>query len=215
MTIADKIWIAIAEKVATSRSIQFSPKDIRDLTDLKSGSFGPIFQGMRSDQPGGAPPVPPKYKNTLVQVSRGKYRLSANGQSLVTPKNKVALPDDVSDIELIEDAGDVEGRRRLVQHFQIERKPSVVRDAKRKWAALDPLLRCVCCKFSFKERFGKRGEDFVEAHHKKPFADLKRDEIVRTAVQDLVPVCANCHRMLHKKPAVSLEELATLGKVTY
>ena len=52
---------------------------------------------------------------------------------------------------------------------------------------------------------------YIETHHKVPLSELKEDQIAETFVDDLALVCANCHRMLHKKPYSSVEDLrATL-----
>ena len=41
----------------------------------------------------------------------------------------------------------------------------------------------------------KAGAEFAEAHHLKPLRRARRNE--KTRLEDLVTVCANCHRMLH------------------
>jgi hypothetical protein len=45
----------------------------------------------------------------------------------------------------------------------------------------------------FGEKIGKR---FAEAHHLVPLSKLKHE--IKTHLEDLITVCANCHRMLHK-----------------
>ncbi len=60
-------------------------------------------------------------------------------------------------------------------------------------------LNCVVCGFNFEEVYGPRGRDFIEVHHVKP---LKAFEGVAQVVDpkvDLVPICANCHRMIHRR----------------
>jgi len=45
--------------------------------------------------------------------------------------------------------------------------------------------------------YGKAlGGAFAEAHHKKPLGTLNAK--VKTRLEDLITVCANCHRMLHR-----------------
>jgi len=48
-------------------------------------------------------------------------------------------------------------------------------------------------------------------HHIKPISEIGEDYLV-DPVRDLVPVCPNCHRMLHIKPdgVFSIEELKML-----
>ena len=67
--------------------------------------------------------------------------------------------------------------------------------------------RCSVCSFSFKERYGDIGEDFIHVHHKKPLA-MCREEYRLDPEHDLVPVCPNCHAMLHTiDPPWTVEEL--------
>lgn len=55
---------------------------------------------------------------------------------------------------------------------------------------------CQICGFDFEEVYGGLGSQFAEAHHKKPLASLSRK--TTTELEDLITVCANCHRMLHR-----------------
>jgi len=46
-------------------------------------SFNPTMQGMRVDEPGGAPNVGARYKGVFRRVSRGEYVLTEYGQKLL------------------------------------------------------------------------------------------------------------------------------------
>lgn len=73
-------------------------------------------------------------------------------------------------------------------------------------------LSCQVCSFSFKDRFGDLGRDFIHVHHKVDIATIGNEYSV-DPIFDLIPVCPNCHAMLHKrKPAYSIEELKILMK---
>lgn len=66
---------------------------------------------------------------------------------------------------------------------------------------------CVICGFNFEEVYGLIGIDYIEVHHLKQIADIGEEYRI-DPINDLRPVCANCHRMLHKKrPPVSIQEL--------
>jgi 5-methylcytosine-specific restriction protein A len=66
---------------------------------------------------------------------------------------------------------------------------------------------CAVCGFNFKEVYGALGTDYVEVHHLKQIADIGKVYKINP-ITDLRPVCANCHRMLHKqRPPLSIEEL--------
>ena len=100
------------------------------------------------------------------------------------------------------DIADEEGRLILRQHLHRERSSRLVREFKR--SLVD--FSCRVCGFDFLRVYGEVGRGFIEAHHTKPVAELGTNETVR--VQDLLPVCSNCHRMLHRKyPSMDWRQL--------
>jgi hypothetical protein len=98
----------------------------------------------------------------------------------------------------VDDVNSDEGRRRLFIHTRRERAQGLVK-AKLK-SVLAPW--CEVCGFSFEQCYGEAGAGFAEVHHLTPLHDT--DGIRRTTLEDLAIVCANCHRMLHRKPFPSL-----------
>lgn len=70
--------------------------------------------------------------------------------------------------------------------------------------------KCEVCDFDFESKYGIRGERYIEVHHLKPIADIGREYKI-DPINDLRPVCSNCHKMLHRrKPVLSIEELKAL-----
>ena len=71
--------------------------------------------------------------------------------------------------------------------------------------------RCHVCKMSFDEVYGKIGQGFIHVHHLKQIARIGREYQV-DPVNDLRPVCPNCHAMLHRNRDVplSIEELKAM-----
>lgn len=62
-------------------------------------------------------------------------------------------------------------------------------------------LPCVICGFDFKKKYGKIGEDFIEIHHLDLISesDIKgKKYVLIDALKKVVPVCSNCHSMIHK-----------------
>ena len=57
---------------------------------------------------------------------------------------------------------------------------------------------CCICGFDFELVYGERGRGFIEIHHTKPLSE-NEGEIVIDPKTDLVPVCSNCHRMIHRR----------------
>ena len=71
---------------------------------------------------------------------------------------------------------------------------------------------CQVCGFDFGERFGELGEEFIHVHHKIDIATIGNEYSINP-LTDLIPVCPNCHSMLHKrKPAYSIAELKQIIK---
>jgi putative restriction endonuclease len=84
----------------------------------------------------------------------------------------------------------------------------LVREAKRLFKKKNGGLFCEVCKFDFEAKYGKRGKDYIEAHHKTPVSKLVGTVTLTT--DDLAMVCSNCHRMLHRPPWITVEELEGL-----
>lgn len=69
---------------------------------------------------------------------------------------------------------------------------------------------CQACGFDFLKVYGLLGEGFVEVHHRIPVSMMGPDYFVNP-INDLVPLCSNCHSMVHKcNPPLSIEELSKL-----
>ena len=61
---------------------------------------------------------------------------------------------------------------------------------------------------------GELGRDFIEVHHVKPLYMTNGEQEVDLKT-DLVPVCPNCHRMIHRKKSeiLSVEDLQKIVKL--
>ena len=66
---------------------------------------------------------------------------------------------------------------------------------------------CRVCGFDFAARFGELGVGFIHVHQTKPLSEIGRDYAV-DPTRDLIPVCPNCHAMLHQRtPPLSVAQL--------
>lgn len=75
----------------------------------------------------------------------------------------------------------------------------------------DPRLRQIClkalgptckiCGFDFEEVYGEIGRNFCHIHHLQPLAAMEGPRVV-DPLRDLIPVCPNCHSMLHARDPV-------------
>ncbi len=57
---------------------------------------------------------------------------------------------------------------------------------------------CYICNFNFEDKYGKIGREFIHVHHIEFLSNTDKAVSV-SPIHDLIPVCANCHAMLHKK----------------
>jgi 5-methylcytosine-specific restriction enzyme A len=66
---------------------------------------------------------------------------------------------------------------------------------------------CQICGFSFEKIYGIVGRGFIHVHHLIPFSQITKEYRINP-IKDLIPVCPNCHYMLHRKdPPYSPEDL--------
>lgn len=72
-------------------------------------------------------------------------------------------------------------------------------------AAFGPV--CQICSFDFEAFYGELGAGFCHVHHIRPLSEVDKPHDVNP-LTDLIPVCANCHAMLHRRnPALKPDEL--------
>lgn len=114
----------------------------------------------------------------------------------------------ISDIESqeIEEGERIEGTKRSYYVNKYER------NSKNRTKAIEIHgLNYYACGFNFEEVYGERGKDFIEIHHVKPLSTLEEAVVIDTET-DLVPLCANCHRMVHRRKdeVLTIEELKNL-----
>jgi hypothetical protein len=103
-----------------------------------------------------------------------------------------------------------EGRELLRLHRTRERSRRLVARKKRSVLSARGRLACEVCGFDFAAEYGRLGEGFAECHHTLPLGQAAGER--RTRLSDLAVVCANCHRMLHRRPWHTIPELRDLRR---
>ena len=104
-----------------------------------------------------------------------------------------------------------EGKEVYRAHRRLERDSNFITQLKIKKFQEDGDLSCKICSFSYYKVYGELGNGYIEAHHITPVSKLKGDR--KTTEEDIVFVCSNCHRMLHRKrPWLSVSKLKKLLK---
>jgi len=156
------------------------------------------------------PMPPPKYP---FHIGKKNGKLGRNEAYVfeVTPvlysvfERVVALPaGSPSGDEAVEEYS--EAKRRARERYYFARNPKLVADAKAKYG-----YTCQICEFDFAETYGPVGDQYIECHHLNPLSERPETEQLgetKTQLDEVIVVCSNCHRMLHRKrPALEPKAL--------
>jgi len=123
----------------------------------------------------------------------------STGARIERPGSQECYPD-----ELPEGISYREGLAREIQVNAFERNP-MARAAC--IAHYGPI--CQVCHLKFGDKYGPIGEGFIHVHHCIPIASIGVEYELNPIV-DLVPVCPNCHAMMHRRePPYSVSEMRT------
>jgi hypothetical protein len=104
---------------------------------------------------------------------------------------------------------------KLSKNVQMYERSKKLRDIAINHYALNGHIGCCVCSFNFFAQYGERGKGYIEIHHQKPICQYEDEDgnmFIEQALQNVVPVCSNCHRMIHREKNVpmSVEELRQL-----
>lgn len=109
----------------------------------------------------------------------------------------IPLPDELDSAQPL-----VEGARYQVTVNAYERDPRT-----RQLCIAKHGTACVICGFSFGAVYGPVADGLIHVHHLRPLSEIGGEYEINP-VEDLRPVCPNCHAVLHRRvPAFSIEEV--------
>ncbi len=113
------------------------------------------------------------------------------------------INDDVYDVDYPEDDEKLyEGVLMKVNANKYERNQKA-----RKECVAKKGYQCLVCGRDFEATYGEIGRNFIHVHHLTPISSIGQEYELNVDT-DLVPVCPNCHYMLHRKnPPYTIEEL--------
>lgn len=104
----------------------------------------------------------------------------------------------------------IEGARLNVTQSRSERNPA----ARARCLEIHGPI-CHGCAFSFERKYGPLGAGFIHVHHLNPLKTIHSSYSV-DAEHDLIPLCPNCHAMIHKlsgdQSLAALQKLITDAK---
>ena len=103
----------------------------------------------------------------------------------------------------------MEGKSNEVTQTRYERNPQA-----RKTCLRHHGFSCQICEFNFEKKFGEIGKGFIHVHHINAIAGIGKEYEIDPK-NDLIPVCPNCHAMIHsKRPAFTIDEIKAKIKTT-
>ena len=122
-----------------------------------------------------------------------------NGDFKTDPlESKVEIPDPTL----------TEGKRIETYGTKYERNPKV----RAAFLAQSPNpYKCAVCGFDFEKVYGKLGKYYIEVHHIKPLSSIGKDTAIDPG-KDLVSLCSNCHRMIHRNGILTVDALKEIVK---
>lgn len=103
--------------------------------------------------------------------------------------------------EIVEDSTLPEGAQRRVIVNAYERNPVARRRCLEHHG-----YACAVCGVVLQDVYGPIAKSFIEVHHKKPLSKIGRKYRI-DPVRDLVPICPNCHAIVHRAdPPLSIRQ---------
>ena len=149
--------------------------------------------------------VVPKIKSFTPELTDRTLRKVGNAWYATDAETPDPIPE-----ELVRPLEFPEGARHEITINAYERK----RKARAACLAHHGYL-CAVCEFDFEQIYGDLGKEFIHVHHITPIGKMGK-EYKLNPITDLVPICPNCHAMLHRTntplPLARLRQLLELVK---
>lgn len=103
----------------------------------------------------------------------------------------------VSKAKEVEEEISIKEEKKVANHIAYEGRISI-KDKNRIKSLLG--YKCSACGADMSEIYGDIGHNYIELHHKIPYADMKENETRTLTENEFCVLCPNCHRMIHKLP---------------
>ena len=138
---------------------------------------------------------PDREKTRLFRKFAKKLNIEPNDNKHKFFTESLYLSSDVDDtdpMEIPKNAPVLEGAKKSILVNGFERDPKLRKQCVQHWGC-----KCCVCDFDFSATYGEIGRGFIHVHHVVPLASISDAHEV-DPIKDLIPVCPNCHAMLHR-----------------
>lgn len=149
---------------------------------------------------------PENWKNYRIRVSKSPIAAeneSVDEAEIIATWSTIVVGMLLSLLNVIsDDNAYMEGGKKRVETNRYERNP-----INRELCLAANGYTCKICGFDFEQTYGDLGHHFIHVHHIVPVSKMTQAYTL-DPVSDLIPVCPNCHAMLHRAdPPLLPEEL--------
>lgn len=189
------------------KQLDLSEDDLRILASRNDSHFSQQVRNLVSH-------------NTLTKKGLATYEATKpSGRFWITDDGRRYLTEHSGDFDFIVGSGFTEEQRKAVidtdfkdlvieeGHFipvnqiQKRKRSRKLTQIARKYYARDGKLWCAGCNFNFNDFYGQIAKNYIEIHHLQPIHTYGSENLERTledALQNVCPLCSNCHRMAHR-----------------
>lgn len=136
--------------------------------------------------------------------------INGKGKRTQVVKQSLDIPEEIEE----KDTGKlVEGAKKQITVNAYERNPHARMKCINHYRKKNNgKLKCEICGFDFGEMYGERFAEKIHIHHIVEISSVGKEYEI-DAVKDLLPICPNCHMVIHsKKPAYTLDEVKKMLK---
>lgn len=129
--------------------------------------------------------------------------VSVKPESVLLLNAESTLPEEIieTDAEPI-----YEGAKKQVIVNAYERDDKARRKCLQYYLRRDGRIVCQVCGFDFGKVYGAEYTNKIHVHHIRPLSEINNEYQVNPT-EDLLPVCPNCHMVLHANGGISIDEL--------
>ena len=149
-----------------------------------------------------------KSSNELFEEEKKNIREFSNWQYLadylhidieMSARGEIIYPQDITDKDSFE------GAKKRVEVNSYERN-AFERNRCIDYYSKGGRICCQICGFDFGEFYGEQYKNLIEVHHIKPISKIGKSYKI-DGTRDLIPLCPNCHMVVHSKNAETIDEL--------